>query len=103
MKKNLNLLRNCPPENGFVVFNGGTLKSGRELVSALETMDEWTFRYHVNTDNNKNDFAAWIRDVFHDNSLADKLQDTMDKGAYIQHIKDRLSELLSRARKKKSK
>jgi hypothetical protein len=65
------------PENYFVLGNGGVIKSIAELGSTLDYLSEDEFRYHVN--DAKNDFGNWVRDVFDEKDLADKLFATKDK------------------------
>ncbi|MFH0874702.1 MAG: DUF5752 family protein [archaeon] len=81
----------CPVERVFITAKGETLKNLSELVECMKNMDDWTFRYHVNSDFPKNDFAAWIREVFCDAALADKLNKVLDKDEYfkiiVKHIK----------------
>lgn len=65
-------LKSAKPEEQFVLSNGRVLKNLHELRNALLSMDDGTFRYHVNTE--KNDFSNWIRHVFGDADLADKIR-----------------------------
>ncbi len=62
----------APVEQHFVLHDGRKIESLFQLVDELETMSEETFRSFANEV--KNDFANWIRDVFHAPSLADELQ-----------------------------
>ena len=70
----LSLFRNIKPEEYFYINNGVVLKSLHDLIDVLEVIDEETFNHHVK--NNRNDFSEWIRHIFKDNSLADKLKNT---------------------------
>ena len=65
------VLGEAPEEHHFVVADGKKLKNIIELADALEIMSEEIFRHHVNEA--KNDFAAWVKDVFYDHSLAEDL------------------------------
>ena len=65
------VLGEAPEEHHFVVADGKKLKNIIELADALETMSEEIFRHHVNEV--KNDFSAWVKDVFYDHSLADDI------------------------------
>lgn len=67
----MKLHNNVKPENEFFLQDGRQLKNLKELVTALNTMDEATFSHHVNE--NKNDFHNWIRDVYEDKHFARKL------------------------------
>ena len=59
------------PEQHFVVADGNRLKNILDLADALETMSEDVFKHHSNE--LKNDFSSWVRDVFYDHSLADDI------------------------------
>ena len=83
----------CNPENAFWVCNGDILRNLYELLNHIKKTDEWTFKYHVNDDNQKNDFTKWIRDVFSDNKLADELENVKDRNKYIQILQRRIRQL----------
>jgi hypothetical protein len=59
------------PEYYFKLRSGGLIRSIAELPSTLRNMSEDDFNYHCNP--TKNDFAQWIRHVFHDEKLSDLL------------------------------
>jgi len=64
-----------PSENQhFFLHDGRRLKNLAELLDVLNYIDVLVFNHHVNE--NKNDFSTWIRDVFQDNELADKVKKT---------------------------
>lgn len=65
------ILGEAPVEHHFVVADGKKLKNIIELADALETMSEEIFRHHANEF--KNDFSAWVKDVFYDHSLAEDI------------------------------
>ncbi len=83
----------CDPGKAFWATNGIVIRNMRDLLSTIDAMDEYAFRYHVNEDHNKNDFADWVRDVMGDEDLAMKLESVLDKKKYIQIIKKRLTQL----------
>ena len=100
MLEELKLLKNkvladCSPEYAFWTCNGLVVRNVYELVNSIEAMNDITFRYHVNEDRKKNDFALWIKAVFNDDKLALKLEGIIDKERYIQFIKNRIKELES--------
>ncbi len=70
-------IKKLPMEQYFFLSNGHVFKNLLDLVENIEFMDEDIFKCHVNE--NKNDFANWIRDVMQENELAEKLQKTKDK------------------------
>jgi hypothetical protein len=55
----------------FFLYNGKTLKSISELADELMSMDDSVFLFHVTKE--KNDFANWVRDVFGEAELAQKV------------------------------
>ena len=61
-------LPTAKPENYFVLVSGIPLKNIKELASSLESMNDWVFSHHVNE--SRNDFSAWINDVFKEPMLA---------------------------------
>lgn len=75
-----------PPEKYFVLCNGAKLKDIHELAMSMDHLDEKEFAFHVNEE--KNDFANWIRDVFEDQELAEQLVKAKDmKHAHIALLK----------------
>jgi L-lactate utilization protein LutB len=82
---NNKLKKDCPPENVFYVCNGSVLKNIDEMLKELEKMDENAFRHHVNE--SKNDFSNWIKDIFKEAELAEKIQSVMDKNQIVEIIR----------------
>lgn len=66
----------------FWVHDGVILHTLQELVNWIHTALPGSFRYHVNKDNNKNDFADWIRTSFTEEELAMKLEGEMNQKKY---------------------
>ena len=85
--------QDCDASQVFWTQNGVLLHNLQELITALESMDDHTFKYHVNEDNNKNDFADWVRDCYGDKDVAMKLEGVMDKHRYLEILKARLKEV----------
>lgn len=71
------ILGEAPVERHFVVADGRKLKNIIELADALETMSEEIFRHHANEF--KNDFSAWVKDVFYEHSLAEDISRAKNK------------------------
>lgn len=61
-----------PPANKFWVHDGKVLKNLQELKVALQKMSEDTYKFHAN--NNKNDFANWINDIYKNHELAQQMR-----------------------------
>ncbi|MFH1209877.1 MAG: DUF5752 family protein [archaeon] len=87
------VLADCKPEFAFWMCNGNIERNVYELLSAIKASDDWVFKYHVNFDNHKNDFAKWIRDALGDKILADRLENILDKNRYIKVIERRIKQL----------
>jgi len=59
-------------KNAFVLQNGEKINTIKHLYVFLDRMDDSVFTHHVN--DAKNDFAAWINDIFDQKKLAEDLQ-----------------------------
>jgi len=64
-------IKNAPEDKGFWMCDGRVLKNLKDLELALRTMNDGTYKYHVN--GKKNDFYNWIKDVFKDSKLASEI------------------------------
>jgi len=73
------------PEHYFYLTDGKILQNMEQLSTSLKDMNETVFKYHVNED--KNDFANWVRDVFGKQELAQKMQQTKNKDLILKEIK----------------
>ena len=99
-KENLKVLRekflsDCPPDKAFWTCNGTVVRNLYELKNTITALNDDGFKYHVNNDNKKNDFAAWINDVIEDKELAKRLQGVFDKNKYVSVIDKRVKQLES--------
>ena len=65
------LLKNTKPEHYFKLIDGSELKNVLDLANALPTMSDDVFYSHAN--GGKNDFSNWVRDIYEDHELADRL------------------------------
>ena len=88
-------LCDAAPEQCFWVNNGPILKNLDELSSALTAMNDETFNHHVSSE--KNDFSAWIKDVFGDQRLANGLLSSKNKESAVKKIRNRLNSLRKKA------
>ncbi len=68
------------PTKYFWLRSGRGLRSLRELANVLPSIGEEEWRYHVNEE--KNDFANWIRDVFGQHRLAEALRRATSKSDF---------------------
>ena len=69
--------RDAAPEKVFFLVNGQQVKNVKELADVLERIEDHVFRHHVNED--KHDFAVWLRDVFGEIELAERLAKVKEK------------------------
>ncbi|MEM2915996.1 MAG: DUF5752 family protein [Candidatus Woesearchaeota archaeon] len=67
-KKNTSALA---PEKCFYVSDGSVYATLAQLAKGLRKMHPDTYAYHANEQ--KNDFHNWVRDVFGEQKLAQKL------------------------------
>lgn len=100
MKENLKVLRekvlsDCAPNFAFWTCHGSVIRNLYELACTIENLNDEGFIYHVNEDNNKNDFAKWILEVIKDKKLAKMLKKIRDKKEYANIIRARINELES--------
>jgi len=75
-----------PESKYFVLKDGKRLKSIQELVEELRGMSDDVFYYHVN--DFKNDFENWIRFVFLNNELADKISKLKTKNDILLELQN---------------
>ncbi len=77
----------------FWFCNAHIARNIYELVNYIEELDDFGWKYHVNQDRNKNDFAKWIEEVLGDKPLADILKKTYDKEKYLETIRTRIKQI----------
>lgn len=77
-------------QEAFHFVNGVEANSLEEFLEALKIVDSNTFFYHLT---NRNDYANWIRGVYSDNVLADKVEMSKDRISIHDLIEQRLEEL----------
>ena len=90
------MLGNVPEEKVFWCSHGKVLKNMPELETALKEMSEETFSYHSNEI--KNDFSNWVRDVIGDEKLAGDLWVSTTQAQAARSVSDRVAYLKRRAR-----
>jgi len=64
----------------FRVVDGRTLCGLKDLALVMEHLADEVFHHHVSGD--KNDFANWVRDVIHDEALAQEMMQSLDKDGH---------------------
>jgi hypothetical protein len=91
-------LADVPQEKQFWCTDGHFLKNLAELKAALETMSQDTFGSHSNE--TKNDFSNWIRDVIADEQLANDLLKSKTQAQTAKTVADRITLLQSKIKAK---
>lgn len=69
--------KNASPDKVFILVNGKKVKNIKELADVIERIEDHVFNHHVNE--NKHDFAVWLKDVFEEVGLAEELAHVKDK------------------------
>ena len=90
-KKGKSRHKELHPHHYFYMVNGAVVRDIDELVGHLRDVDYNTFFHHVNE--NKNDFASWIRDCIGDVKLADTVSGHKTKEDIVNAVSSRIAEL----------
>jgi len=92
-KQKEKILKDAPVEHYFILYDGEPVKNVKELADTLERIRDDIFYHHVNDE--KHDFANWVRDVFEDDELATELKPLQNKDhvriAIYRHLVKKLS------------
>jgi len=64
-------VQDVPEHQHFYFVNGHRVKNVKELAEIMDQIEQEVFDYHVNLE--KNDFYNWVKHVFNDVELAEKL------------------------------
>jgi len=81
-------LADVHPDSIFRVKNGKEIKNIKQLLKVLNSISHTSFSHHVNDE--KNDFAAWIRTSVGDPELAEMLEKTTDFKSTKEILSDRI-------------
>lgn len=87
------VLHDSAPQEAFWTCHGTVIRNIYELLSTIKVLNDFAFKYHVNTDNKKNDFAKWVEEVLKDKELGKRLKNIYDKDLYVGIIEKRIKEL----------
>ncbi|NIA03804.1 MAG: hypothetical protein GWP09_00455 [Nitrospiraceae bacterium] len=101
--RKMNLFVEVTPDKFFYFKNGTFASSISELVDILDSIPDDVFSYHVN--DYKNDLYSWIKFVFGEDDLADRILSVRDpKSVQVVILREMVSRLKpKRAVKKGSK
>jgi len=75
------LSHEAQPGQAFILINGSSARSLKELSELLKVTDDNTYSFHANS--SKNDFAAWTKEVFHYDGLAELISRMHDRESLI--------------------
>ncbi len=75
-------------DKAFYMANGRVITKLSDLPGAVESTDDNTFYYHVNSE--KNDFANWIKDVFNITPLANKIKSKKNKDELVKILRSEI-------------
>ena len=82
-------MADVPKEYAFRCHDGLILQSMKQLGSALNSMTDETYVFHVNT--KKNDFSNWVRDIIKDGMLANDLQKATNRAQAAKLVANRMA------------
>jgi hypothetical protein len=84
------MMQTIKPDKYFYLRNGEELRSIKELEKELEKNIKYenleNFYHHVN--NEKNDYAEWIKNVFHKHNLYEKIRSVSKPDELLKIIKE---------------
>ena len=77
------------PEKWFKLADGRILKTLDDLIDTLGKMDDSVFHSHVNDE--RNDFATWVYDVFGEKELSRKMSKCLFKQEMVIVVRNHLN------------
>jgi hypothetical protein len=92
------MLADVAEDKRFFCADGQALKNLKELEVALRKMSKETFHHHSN--DARNDFSNWIKDVIGDDKLADALRNNGTQIEAAKTVSGRISWLKERVSSK---
>lgn len=81
-------LVNADDTHLFWVNGNGALRNLKDLAESLKNMSDETFGFHVNGE--KNDFAAWVREILLDKKMASELTRAKSRTTSLKKVEARL-------------
>ena len=76
-------------DKSFFCHDGCVSKNLQQLAECLAHMTDDAYHHHVTT--LKNDFSAWVRDVFGDDKLANNLTSCANRTEAAKAVRDRIA------------
>jgi len=86
MKQREKLERKAKKNNYFHLGDGRVLRSVGDLREALRGMKDSLFKFHVSEE--KNDFSEWVRHVFRDEELAERIASAKSRKELLKVLLD---------------
>jgi len=84
-----NVILDCGDECSFKLADGKEIRNLNELGESFESMDDDSFKQHVNGE--KNDFSEWVSSAIKDEKLSEDLTQAKDRNrAQIMVLKRQL-------------
>ena len=74
------VLSDRSPRSAFWFCNGTVRRNIYEPASTMKGLNGWSFRNHIDSDNDKNGFAEWIAEVLGDEELGQILKNVVEQG-----------------------
>ena len=89
-------LSNVPGDRLFWANDGHTISNLEGLAKELKSMDNKTFKHHVNKE--KSDFGNWVNDIIGDKELATDLIKAKTKPTALKKVQERVDFLKKKAK-----
>lgn len=75
-------------ENYFYAHNGAVLKSEKDMLDWMRTVNDEDFAYHINGD--KNDFVPWVKKILKDATLAKNMEGLTSREELVKVVDKRI-------------
>ncbi len=86
------LFADLPKEHRFWLITGSSISSLKELYKSFDSMSDEVFSHHVRQD--RNDFADWVKNIYHDHALAAKLETTTTRRGARRMLEEHIDNIL---------
>ncbi|MBI2141798.1 hypothetical protein HYU16_05255 [Candidatus Woesearchaeota archaeon] len=93
----LNAKEEVEPELALWLNNGATVKSLKELATALKKMKAADYKEHVNEE--RNDIAEWVKEIVNDDKLAGQLRSAKGRLQAARYVEKEILNLKTARRK----
>ncbi len=76
-KKKPHVFSDCEEKHHFVLKDGNKVTNLFDLAAKMEQMNQEVYGHHVNEE--KNDFSNWIKDVYEEPEIAQKVSKAQNR------------------------